>query len=59
MTPIYPEDVIDEEIYKLLTIYMQIGLQMRPDENRIGRSGGCLKNLENVTDQTRKVTEID
>ena len=59
MTPIYPEDVIDEEIYKLLTIYMQIGLQMRLDENRIGRRGGCPKNLENVTDKTRKVTEID
>ena len=52
MTPIYPEDVIDEEIHKLLTIYMQIGLQMRLDENRMGRRGRCLKNLEKVTDQT-------
>lgn len=44
MTPIYPEGVIYEGTYKLLTIYMQILLKLRLHKNRTGRRGGCLKN---------------
>lgn len=44
INPIYPEGVIYEGTYKLLTIYMQILLKLRLHNNRTGRRGGCLKN---------------